>query len=217
MDEFSLQRNLMVSSQIERRGVTNASVLEAMRSVPRHLFVNPESRDYAYADYPLPIGYEQTISQPYIVGLMTSLLDLKSHERVLEIGTGSGYQAAILSQLAKEVHTVEIIAPLASRAESLLRQLGIINVWVHLSDGTLGWPEAAPYDAILVTASAPGVPAPLLEQLKPSGKLVIPVGGRGGQTLELWEQENGIWLPEEILPVAFVPLRGVHGWRSEEI
>lgn len=216
-DEFALKREQMVSSQIVRRGVKNQRVLDAMRSVPRHLFVKPEMRDFAYADYPLPIGYEQTISQPYIVGLMTSLLNLKGNERVLEIGTGSGYQAAILSQLAKEVHTVEIIAPLASRAESLLRQLGIINVWVHLSDGTLGWPEAAPYDAILVTASAPGVPAPLLEQLKPSGKLVIPVGGRGGQTLELWEKENGIWLPEEILPVAFVPLRGVHGWRSEEI
>jgi len=215
-DEFALKREQMVSSQIVRRGVKNQRVLDAMRSVPRHLFVKPEMRDFAYADYPLPIGYEQTISQPYIVGLMTSLLNLKGNERVLEIGTGSGYQAAILSLLAQEVHTVELIAPLAAQAEALLKQLGYTNVKVHLSDGSLGWQEDAPYDAIMVTASAPRVPPPLLKQLYPTGKLVIPVGWQGYQTLELWTQENGVWQPQEILPVAFVPLRGVHGWKGEE-
>jgi len=216
-DEFALKRDQMVSSQIVRRGVHNTRVLDAMRSVPRHLFVNPEMRDFAYADYPLPIGYEQTISQPYIVGLMTSLLDLKGNEKVLEIGTGSGYQAAVLSILSQEVHTIELIEPLAVRAEALLKQLGYFNVHVHLSDGSLGWQEDAPYDAILVTASAPRVPPPLLSQLAPTGKLIIPVGGQGYQTLELWTQENGVWQPEEILPVAFVPLRGVHGWSVQEI
>lgn len=216
-DEYTLKREQMVSGQIVRRGVKNQRVLDAMRSVPRHLFVNPEMRDFAYADYPLPIGYEQTISQPYIVGLMTSLLDLKGKEKVLEIGTGSGYQAAVLSLLAQEVHSIELIAPLAAQAEALLKQLGYSNVKVHLSDGSLGWQEDAPYDSILVTASAPRVPPPLLHQLYPNGKLVIPVGWQGYQTLELWTQENGVWQSEEILPVAFVPLRGVHGWKGEEI
>jgi protein-L-isoaspartate(D-aspartate) O-methyltransferase len=216
-DEYRLKREQMVSGQIVRRGVKNQRVLDAMRSVPRHLFVNPEMLDFAYAAYPLPIGYEQTISQPYIVGLMTSLLDLKGNEKVLEIGTGSGYQAAVLSLLAQEVHTIELISPLASHAEALLKQLGYFNVKVHLSDGSLGWQEDAPYDAVLVTASAPRVPPPLLQQLLPTGKLVIPVGWQGYQTLELWTQEHGVWQSEEFLPVAFVPLHGVHGWKGEDI
>lgn len=214
-NEFIQKREQMVSSQIERRGVTNIRVLEAMRRIPRHCFVNAELRDYAYSDFPLSIGYEQTISQPYIVALMTSLLNLQGDEKVLEVGTGSGYQAAVLALLAREVHTVELIPQLARRAEETLLGLDFANIKIHVSDGSLGWSADAPYDAIIVTASAPGVPPPLLEQLKPEGKLVIPVGYRGSQSLELWTKEYGVWQPEEILPVAFVPLRGVHGWKDE--
>lgn len=216
MDEFEIRREKMVSEQIQRRGITNSAVLQAMRSVPRHLFVNPELQENAYNDYPLPIGSGQTISQPYIVGLMSSLLNLNGTEKVLEVGTGSGYQAAVLSLLAREVHTVELIPQLAARAEETLHRLGYPNVKVHQSDGSLGWQPASPYDAILVTASAPKAPSPLLAQLRPKGKLVIPVGGRGTQWIQLWSQENGVWQPEEILPVAFVPLRGVHGWQDWE-
>jgi len=216
-DDFQLRRDQMVSVQIERRGVTNARVLEAMRRVPRHRFVTADLQEYAYSDYPLPIGYEQTISQPYIVALMTSLLNLQGDEKVLEIGTGSGYQAAVLSLLAREVHTVEIVPQLARRAEETLLELGYSNVHVHLSDGSLGWSAASPYDAAMVTASAPDVPPPLLDQLRPAGRLVIPVGHRGSQSLELWGMESGVWQPEEILPVAFVPLRGKHGWKDQDI
>ena len=173
-------------------------------------------QEHAYADYPLPIGYEQTISQPYIVALMTSLLNLQGTEKVLEIGTGSGYQAAVLSLLAANVHSVELVAPLAEQAAETLRSLECNNVQVHVGDGSLGWENDAPYDAILVTASAPSVPPPLLAQLKPEGRLVLPVGGRGNQTLELWTQENHIWQPQEIIPVAFVPLRGNYGWKVSE-
>ncbi len=216
-DEFRRKRELMVTTQIERRGVTNPRVLNAMRSIPRHLFVNFESQEFAYADYPLPIGYEQTISQPYIVALMTSLLDLQGDEKVLEIGTGSGYQAAILSLLAREIHTVEIIPQLARRAEETLLELGLTNVKVHHGDGSLGWTLDAPYDAVMVTASAPDVPPPLLDQLRTTGKLVIPIGHRGSQLLELWTMETGAWQPDEILPVAFVPLRGKHGWKDYDL
>lgn len=216
MDEFEIRREKMVTEQIQRRGITNSAVLQAMRSVPRHLFVNPELQENAYSDYPLPIGSGQTISQPYIVGLMTGLLNLVGTEKVLEVGTGSGYQAAVLSLLAREVHTVELIPQLAARAEETLHRLGYLNVKVHQSDGSLGWQPGSPYDAILVTASAPKAPPPLLAQLRPEGKLVIPVGGRGTQWIQLWSQENGVWQSEEILPVAFVPLRGVHGWQNWE-
>lgn len=216
MDEFEIRREKMVTEQIQRRGISNPAVLQVMRSVPRHLFVNTELQENAYGDYPLPIGCDQTISQPYIVALMSSLLNLVGSEKVLEVGTGSGYQAAVLSLLAREVHTVEFIPQLAIRAEETLHRLGYSNVQVHQSDGSLGWQPASPYDAILVTASAPKAPPPLLAQLKPEGKLVIPVGGRGAQWIELWLQENGVWQSEEILPVAFVPLRGIHGWQDWE-
>lgn len=206
----------MVSTQIERRGVTTQRVLEAMRTIPRHLFVPEELQDMAYEDYPLPIGYGQTISQPYIVALMTSLLGLEGKEKVLEIGTGSGYQAAVLSQVAQEVHSVEIIPQLATQAAQRLTSLGYLNVQVHCADGSLGWPAAAPYDAVLVTASAPAVPQVLLQQLTPWGTLVLPVGGRGYQYLERWTFEQGTWQPESILPVAFVPLRGKYDWKEEE-
>lgn len=211
-DQYAAARDRMVEQQIIRRGVTNVRVISAMRSVPRHLFIPPELRDQAYADYPLPIGFGQTISQPYIVALMSALLALEGGEKVLEVGTGSGYQAAILSRLAAMVDTVELIPELADQASIVLHQTGCSNVSVHLADGSLGWQANAPYDAILVIASAPQVPQPLLEQLAPQGRLVLPVGGSGFQTLEVWTQENGVWLPQEILPVAFVPLRGKHGW-----
>ncbi len=212
MDEYEIRRERMVTEQIQQRGITSAAVLQAMRAVPRHLFVPPELRENAYSDYPLPIGCSQTISQPYIVAFMTSLLNLTGIEKVLEVGCGSGYQAAVLSMLAREVHTTEIIPQLAARSAQTLRELGYGNIIVHQSDGSLGWPPAAPYDAILVTASAPKVPAPLLEQLNPHGSLVLPVGGRGTQWLELWQQEHGVWQSEEVMPVAFVPLRGAQGW-----
>ena len=215
-DDYTRERDLMVTWQIEKRGVTNQAVLRAMRTVPRHLFVSPEMREHAYADYPLPIGNGQTISQPYIVALMTSLLNLDGTETMLEVGTGSGYQAAVLSLIAREVHTVEFIPALALEAAAALNNMGYANVIVHQGDGSLGWEEAAPYDAIMVTASAPKVPPPLLAQLKPTGRLVLPVGSRGMQRLELWRQENNVWQPEEILPVAFVPLRGEHGWARDE-
>lgn len=216
MDDFAPEREQMVLQQIEKRGVTNPAVLRAMRTVPRHLFVSAEMQEHAYADYPLPIGSGQTISQPYIVALMTAMLNLNGTEKVLEVGTGSGYQAAVLSLLANEVHTVEYIPELARQAEKTLHQLGYNNVTIHQGDGSLGWQEEAPYDAIMVTASAPSAPPPLLDQLKPTGRMVLPVGGRGMQWLEIWQQENGIWQPEEVLPVAFVPLRGAHGWQSED-
>ncbi len=215
-DPFEQMRESMVASQIERRGVTNPAVLKAMRGVPRHMFVPLQHQDQAYSDYPLPIGYEQTISQPYIVALMTSLLNLQGTEKVLEVGTGSGYQAAVLSRLADRVHTVELIPQLADHARELLNSLGYTNITVHHSDGSLGWPAEAPYDAIMVTASAPRAPEPLLEQLAPCGRLVIPVGRPDCQWLELWQHEGNTWQPEQILPVAFVPLRGKHGWGPDE-
>lgn len=215
-DDFAFEREQMVMYQIEKRGVSNPAVLHAMRMVPRHLFVPVELREHAYADYPLPIGNDQTISQPYIVALMTALLNLKGTEKVLEIGTGSGYQAAVLSLLAREVHTVEYIPSLARAAAAALRDLGYTNVSIHQGDGSFGWEVQAPYDAIMVTASAPKAPPPLLSQLKPGGRMVLPVGGRGMQWLELWQEENGVWQPEEVLPVAFVPLRGAHGWQAGE-
>ena len=214
---FEEQRLNMVAAQIERRGVHNPSVLAAMRLVPRHLFAPPDTWDQAYDDHPLPIGNGQTISQPYIVGLMTELLELTGNETVLEIGTGSGYQAAILSCLAKQVDTIERHASLAENARQVLSSLGYSNVSVHVGDGTLGWPEKAPYQRIIVTAAAPRVPQPLLEQLATGGRLVIPVGSHYNQVLQTWQrQENNEYSSEDILAVAFVPLLGVQGWQESE-
>jgi protein-L-isoaspartate(D-aspartate) O-methyltransferase len=209
-------RNRMVEDQLAGRGIRDERVLEAMRAVPRHLFVPGEIRDLAYADAPLPIGQRQTISQPYIVALMTELLDLKGDEKVLEIGTGSGYQAAILGKLAKEVYSVERLPELAEKARKLLEALGYNNVHVVVADGTRGLPEHAPFDAIVVTAAAPQVPKPLLQQLADGGRLVLPVGSRDGQILERWIRRGDQWAQERITPVAFVPLVGEHGWSSEE-
>ncbi len=207
-------RERMVREQIEARGVRDPRVLDAMRRVPRHLFVPAEYRDAAYSDGPLPIGYGQTISQPFIVAYMTALLHLKGDEKVLEIGTGSGYQAAVLAHLAHEVHTVERIPALADRAEALLRRLGLTNVTVHRGDGTLGLPAYAPYDAILVTAAAPKVPQSLLDQLADGGRLVIPVGGHGLQHLERWTRLGEEFRRQVLDAVAFVPLIGEEGWAS---
>lgn len=218
MDEdsaYTAERERMVEEQLIGRDIRDRRVLEAMRSVPRHLFVPPQHRRHAYSDGPLPIGGGQTISQPYIVALMTQLLNLKGDELVLEIGTGSGYQAAILSKLAREVHSVERERELAERALRVLSSLGINNVHVHVGDGSQGLPEYAPYQAILVTAAAPEVPQVMLDQLDDGGRLVIPVGGRFGQFLELWERKGAKFTQDILAPVAFVPLRGKYGWTDE--
>lgn len=214
-EHLATLRERMVREQIEARGVTDRRVLEAMRRVPRHLFVPPEYRDAAYSDGPLPIGHGQTISQPYIVAYMTALLHLKGDEKVLEIGTGSGYQAAVLAHLAREVHTVERIPALAERAAALLRRLGLTNVTVHQGDGSLGLPAFAPYDAILVTAAAPRVPPSLLDQLADGGRLVIPVGSHGLQHLERWRRVGDALRRQILDPVAFVPLIGEEGWGED--
>lgn len=206
----------MVEKQIISRGITNARVLAAMRAVPRHAFVPEKYLDEAYEDHPLPVGDGQTISQPYIVALMTSHLELTGSEKILEIGTGSGYQAAILGRLAKEVHTVERIPELALKADAALKRLGFENVVVHVGDGSLGWPGAAPYDRIIVTAAAPSVPAELTDQLKVNGRLIIPVGERWHQVLEEWEKTSAGLIKKEVLSVVFVPLLGQKGWQEKE-
>jgi protein-L-isoaspartate(D-aspartate) O-methyltransferase len=213
MDPYEPERMRMVEEQIARRGLAEPRLLAAMRAVPRHRFVPPDELEWAYSDGPLPIGHGQTISQPYIVALMTNLLRLAPTARVLEVGTGSGYQAAILAKMAAEVHTVEVIPELAHQAERVLAELGLANVHVHVGDGSLGWLEAAPYDGILVAAAAPDVPPPLLDQLAEDGRLVLPVGSRGFQELQVWERRGGHLHCERGIPVAFVPLRGEHGWK----
>jgi protein-L-isoaspartate(D-aspartate) O-methyltransferase len=215
-EAYVLARNEMVRSQIERRGLRDPRLLEAMRGVPRHLFVPSEFRERAYADGPLPIGNGQTISQPYIVAVMTDLLELRGGETVLEIGTGSGYQAAVLARMVGRVHSVERHPALAQRARGLLNCLAVANVTVHTADGSLGWPAAAPYQAILVTAAAPHVPQALLGQLAPAGRLVLPVGGQGGQDLQRWQRVGDRFECESIFPVVFVPLRGAAGWGEDE-
>jgi protein-L-isoaspartate(D-aspartate) O-methyltransferase len=209
-------RQRMVDEQIAARGLHDLRLLDAMRIVPRHCFIPPEYRHLAYADGPLPIGNGQTISQPYIVALMTQLLSLTGEEKVLEIGTGSGYQAAVLALLAKQVYTVERHAELARGAETTLKSLNFLNVSVHVGDGSLGLPEFAPYQAIVVTAAAPRLPKPLQDQLDDGGRIVIPVGGQLGQYLECWRREGSAFNREVLVPVAFVPLRGVQGWEDKE-
>jgi protein-L-isoaspartate(D-aspartate) O-methyltransferase len=213
---FNRARERMVKEQISRRGISDRRVLDAMRTTPRHLFVPEDNRHLAYIDAPLPIGHRQTISQPYIVALMTGLLGLSGEETVLEIGTGSGYQAAILGHLAKQVYTLERIPELADAAKALLQRLGLNNVHVTVGDGTQGWSEHAPYQAIIVTAAAPSVPAPLKEQLADGGSLVLPVGGQAGQILEHWKRKGASFTREHVAPVAFVPLVGEHGWATDD-
>jgi protein-L-isoaspartate(D-aspartate) O-methyltransferase len=209
-DQLEIDRHNMVEKQIFGRGLRDPRLLAAFESVPRHLFVLGEDRQYAYTDGPLPIGFDQTISQPYIVALMTNLLQLAGNERVLEVGTGSGYQSAILAHMTQEVHTIEFLPELASRAKRLLSDYP--NVFCHVGDGSLGWQEASPYDAIIVTAAAPKTPQTLLDQLKEGGRLVIPVGKRGCQILEVWTRHGNEFDHDEMIEVAFVPLRGKYGW-----
>lgn len=208
--DFTQERKRMVEMQIMRRGLLEPRLLAAFSTVPRHLFVPAEENYVAYEDSPLPIGCGQTISQPYIVALMTHLLELTGEERVLEVGTGSGYQSAILSLLAKEIHTIEFIPALAEQAKKMLADYP--NVYCHTGDGSLGWPEAAPYDGIIVAAAAPKAPQALLDQLKSGGRLVIPVGDRGYQELEVWTRCMDEFDRRSEITVAFVPLRGKEGW-----
>lgn len=207
----------MVELQIKGRGISSPRLLAALRQVPRHEFVPAHLQGLAYDDGPLPIDCGQTISQPYIVAIMTDLLNLTGEETVLEIGTGSGYQAAVLSCLAGQVYSIERHEVLAATARRTLAALGYHNVQVHAADGCFGWPVAAPYDGILVTAAAPRPPQPLLEQLAVDGRLILPVGGRGGQFLERWIRCDEKNFEREILfPVTFVPLRGKYGWAENE-
>ncbi len=203
--EFAARRAEMVAAQIESRGIKDTRVLSAMRRVPRHLFVPEELRSHAYDDEPLPIGEGQTISQPYIVAYMTEALGLKGNERVLEIGTGSGYQTAVLAELVPEVYTVELLGGLSSRAQSVLERLGYSRLHFRVGDGTFGWAEFSPYDAIMVAAAAVSVPRHLQDQLGESGRLIIPVGS-GFQELVLIRRAGQGFSRTKLLPVRFVPL-----------
>lgn len=213
--KFKRIREKMVSTQIEARGIHDHGVIEAMRKVPRHLFIGEALQDQAYGDFPLPIGEGQTISQPYIVAEMTQALELNKDDRVLEIGTGSGYQTAILAELAFRVYTIERVRELFVRARKLLDQLGCHNVVAKCSDGTVGWPDESPFEAIIVTAGAPEVPEKLVQQLTIGGRLVIPVGNRFSQTLlKLRRDEDGVH-KTDLGGCRFVKLIGEHGWKSE--
>jgi protein-L-isoaspartate(D-aspartate) O-methyltransferase len=206
MNSYQDRRITMVKEQIEARGVKDPAVLEAMRNVPRHQFIPESLRHEAYEDGPVPIGHDQTISQPYIVALMTELLELTADSKVLEIGTGSGYQAAVLSDLADLVYSIEIIPELAAKANSALNELGYRAV-VRCGDGYRGWPDRAPFDAIIVTAAPEKIPQPLLDQLAENGRLVIPVGAFY-QELKLIRKENGKLIEKDVAPVRFVPMTG---------
>src|SRR5918992_544464 len=188
---FERERARMVDEQLARRGITDERVLNAMRRVPRHLFVDEALRDRAYGDHALPIGEEQTISQPYIVALMTSLLALTGEEKVLEVGTGSGYQAAVLGALARRVCSIERLPRLAERARATLEALGVDNVWVRVGNGALGWPDEAPFDRIIVAAGGPSIPPPLVSQLADGGRMVLPVGSPEDQVLTVVERVGG--------------------------
>jgi protein-L-isoaspartate(D-aspartate) O-methyltransferase len=213
-DPWQVARDRMVETQIAARGITDARVLSAMRKVPRHLFVPEEVRAAAYGDHPLPIGHGQTISQPYIVAMMTSLLQIHPDDRVLEIGTGSGYQAAILGILAKEVISLERIPEVARLAQKNLAVSGTRAVRVITGDGTRGYPERAPYDGVLITAATPSIPPPLIDQLAEGGRLVAPVGSRDLQELIRLTRKEKDLLRESFGGVVFVPLLGEHGWEE---
>jgi len=206
--DLASERQRMVQEQLMPRGVHDKRVLAAISKVPREEFVPQDSRAASYTDQPLPIGYGQTISQPYIVAFMTEQLHPKPSDRVLEIGTGSGYQAAVLAELVAEVYSIEIIEPLAKTAEATLQRLGYKNVYVKAGDGYKGWPEHAPFDAITVTCAPDHVPQPLIDQLKEGGRMIIPVGGFGDQELYLLEKKNGQLQRRAVLPVRFVPMVG---------
>lgn len=211
--DFEQQRELMVKTQIIAREIKDPLVIQAMKRVPRHMFVDESLIYDAYGDYPLPIGEGQTISQPFMVASMTEQLELTGGEKVLEIGTGSGYQAAALAEIVREVYTVERIEPLAERAKKILDELGYKNVYISVGDGTLGLPEYSPYDAIIVTAASPDVPPPLFEQLKEGGRMVIPISDYFGQTLVRVKKKNGKEIRERLYGCVFVPLVGEYGYR----
>ena len=203
---YKTLREQMVKTQIEARGVKDQKVLKAMRSVPRHLFVPEENRRFAYSDFPLPIGEGQTISQPYIVALMTELLLPRETDKILEVGTGSGYQAAVLARIVDSVYTIEIYQSLATKAEELLQKLGYNNVVVQAGDGYAGWREHAPFNGIIVTCSPTDIPGPLEEQLAEGGRMIIPVGEGYNQELVIVTKENGKLRKKRVLPVRFVPM-----------
>lgn len=211
---YEKARSRMVQEQLAPRGITDPLVLNAMNIVPRHLFVEDALRAQAYGDFPLPIGEGQTISQPYIVALMTQLLGLRGQETVLEIGTGCGYQTAVLATICSKVYTIERIKALQGRARRIFDQLRYYNILSKIEDGTEGWPEFAPFDAIMVTAAGPQIPAPLVEQLADPGTLVIPVGDRASQTLTVVTKQDGRITEQAVESVRFVSLIGTHGWKT---
>lgn len=213
-DPFEAARAQMVQEQLVRRGITDERLLAAMRKVPRHLFVEEALHGRAYGDHPLPIGEEQTISQPYIVAHMTQLLELRGREKVLEVGTGSGYQTAVLAELARRVCSIERLPRLAERARALLERLGYTNVWVRVGSGTLGWPDEAPFDRILVTAGGPSVPPPLFQQLAEGGRMVLPIGALDNQRLTVVEKVRGEMTTREAGECKFVKLVGKYAWES---
>jgi protein-L-isoaspartate(D-aspartate) O-methyltransferase len=213
--DFAIEREKMVEEQIRARGVKDPLVLAAMRKVPRHRFVSESLQGQAYNDYPLPTWGGQTISQPYMVAVMTECLELKGGERVLEVGTGSGYQAAILAEIAEKVYTIERETHLARMAREVLSELQYQNVIIKVGDGTLGWKEFAPFDGIIVTAGSPVVPPPLQSQLKDGGRLVVPVGSSAFQNMMCIEKRGSKIKSREICGCTFVPLIGDHGWRRE--
>ena len=212
--DYKLARERMVNNQLIPRGITHKGVLEAMRKIQRHLFMEEALIGEAYNDHPLPIGHGQTISQPYIVALMTQALDLTGKERTLEIGTGSGYQTAILAELSERVFTIERIRPLMEKSRSLLNELGYTNILFKYFDGTLGWQEDAPFDAIIITAGAPQIPEPLLNQLAEGGRMVIPIGNRFGQELIKVTKVKDVFNKQNLGGCRFVDLIGTYGWEE---
>lgn len=213
--DFALARRRMVQEQLVARGIKDTRVLDAMRKVPRHLFVEEGLWHQAYGDFPLPIGEGQTISQPYIVALMTEALHLRGGKKILEIGTGSGYQAAVLAELTKQVFSIERIGSVAAKARKILDELGYANVLIQVSDGTHGWKEEAPFDGIMVTAGAPEIPSTLVAQLGMTGRLVIPVGDEYSQTLFTVVKKEKGYKKNDLGGVRFVKLIGEHGWKAE--
>ena len=212
--DYRIARERMVKNQLVPRGITDPGVLKAMGKIPRHLFVEEAIEGEAYNDHPLPIGHQQTISQPYIVALMTQALELTGTEKTLEIGTGSGYQTAILAELSQKVYTIERIRPLMEKARDLLAELGYMNIIFSAFDGTLGWKEYEPYDAIMVTAGAPKVPEPLREQLADGGRMIIPIGDRFSQELIKVVREKDHYRQKNLGGCRFVDLVGIHGWKD---
>jgi protein-L-isoaspartate(D-aspartate) O-methyltransferase len=213
--DYIISRRRMVEQQIMARGIDDQRVVKAMMTIPRHLFVDAGLQGHAYSDSSLPIGEKQTISQPFMVASMTAALELQGHERILEIGTGSGYQTAILATLVKRVYSIERISTLASRARKVLDQLSLSNINIKLGDGTLGWKEQAPFDGILVAAGSPDIPSEYLNQLAVGGKLVLPVGDREQQILiRVTRQSDGSFRHEQMMGCRFVPLIGEQGWKN---